>query len=419
MPKEKRGAQPEDVYLLRAVSDPQLCPDGKRVAYVVTWNDRESDESQSAVYVARVDRRGPGRRFTQGTKDQSPRWSPDGRYLAFVSDRGKKNQLFVAPVDGGEPRQVMEAKFGVSQPAWSPDGKRIAYAARVGNYKLHDERSAIEKSAPRVIKDLRYRLDGVGYFDKRRLRIFTVEVESGEVTQVTDGDWNDEHPAWSPDGKQIAFVSDRERERHQRLWRTDVWLLSSTGGRARKVTRSKGSAAYPAFSPDGRSIAFVGHENAEAGGARNPHLMVVPAEGGRAPRSVSAAIDRPVAGWPMAAGRSFAWLRNGQGLLFLAGDRGTQVMYRAGLSNGRVGKVLGGERAIEWFALSRDGRTVAFAASWATEPGEIYVTALGDGRRERNVSHANDELREAVELVPPRRMTYRAGDGLEIEAFVL
>ncbi|GAG10398.1 unnamed protein product, partial [marine sediment metagenome] len=158
----------------------------------------------------------------------------------------------------------------------------------------------------------------------------------------------------------------------------------------------------------------------EAGMARNDHLLVVLAEGGQAPRSLSAPIDRSVVGRPVAlSGRTFAWLPNGKSLLFLAGDRGTVALYSADVANGSVSKVLGGERHIEAFALTPDGRQIAFTAIWASEPGEIYSAALDGGGRERNLSHANDELRNAVELARIRRMTYRAPDGLEIEAFLL
>jgi dipeptidyl aminopeptidase/acylaminoacyl peptidase len=421
MPKgAKRTVQPEDIYLLLSVSDPQLSPDGKHVAYAVAWNDRDSDKAQSAVYVAPVEGRQRARRFTQGIRDHSPRWSPDGRYLAFVSDRGEKNQLFLAPLEGGEPRQVTKAKFGISQPAWSPDGKRVAYVARVGDYTEREERSPVEKSAPRVIRDLRYKLDGIGFFDERRLHVFTVDIESDVETQVTDGDWNDEHPTWSPDGRRIAFVCDRERDRQQRHWRADVWVVPSIGGRARKLTRSRGAASYPAFSPDGKWIAFLGHEHGDAGSSKNAHLLVVPANAGRAPRSVSASIDRSVVGHPVAlGGRTFAWLPHGNSLLFLAEDRGTQILCLAGVARDSVSRVLDGERQIESFALAPDGKWIAFAAVWASEPGEIYSTTLGSGGRERNLSHANDDLRGAVDLSPVRRIVYAGADGLEIEAFVL
>jgi dipeptidyl aminopeptidase/acylaminoacyl peptidase len=415
---KKRRVRPKDLYLLRNVVDPQISPDGKRVAYVVTWADRDADETRLAVHVAPLDGRGKARRFTQGNKDHTPRWSPDGRYLMFVSERGEKNQLFVAPIDGGEARQVTKAKYGISNPAWSPDGKHVAYMARTGEYKETKEKTAVEKSAPRVIRDLRYKLDGIGFFDERRTHIFTIDIETGKENQVTDGDWYDDQPAWSPDGKQIAFVSDRERERHQRQWRSDLWVVPAGGGKARKLTRSKGTAVSPAFSPDGRHIAFIGHEHGDEGSAKNIHLLVVPAQGGQ-PRSVSAPLDRPVAGWPPAGARTFEWTRKGDGLLFLAGDRGTVALYRAGTQNGSVSKVLDGERQIEGFAVSPDGRKVLFTAVWLTQPWELYAASLNGRSREANLSHANDELRRAVDTGRLERMAYQSADGLEIEAFVL
>lgn len=413
----KRPFQPEDLYLLRNVVDPQISPDGKRVAYTVTWPDKDEDETRTAVYVATMDGRAPARRFTHGKRDHTPRWSPDGSALAFVSDRGDKNQLFVAPLDGGEARQVTHARWGVAQPAWSPDGKRIAYSSRVGEYKESKERKGAEKNAPRVIHDLRYKLDGVGFFDNRRTHIFVVDVETGKETQITDGDYFDDQPAWSPDGKTITFISDRERQRHQRQWRADVWTVLATGGRPRKLTRSRGASAHPTFSPDGKLIAFVGAENGDEGSAKNSHLMIVPVAGG-IPKSLSEPLDRSVSGWPaFASGRSFAW-QGSRAVLFIAGDRGTQAIYRA-TTGGRVQKVLDGERQIEGFSLSSDGERIAFTAVWPSVPWEVYATAIGNGRRETNLSHANDELLAKVELSSVRRIAYRAKDGLDLEAFVM
>ena len=416
--KRKRPVRPEDFYLLRLVGDPQLSPDGRRVAYTVSRSDRESDRTCMSVYVAPVDGRGEPQRFTHGDHDHSPRWSPDGRFLAFVSNRGEKNQLYLAPLDGGEARQITKQKHGMGQPAWSPDGTRIAYVARTGNYKETKGRKPVEKASPRVVRELRYRLDGIGYFDERRRHLFTVDVETNVEQQITNGDWYDEQPSWSPDGRFLAFASDRERERHQRHWGTDVWVVPSNGGRARKLTRSRGGASQPTFSPDGRSIAFVGHEHGDAG-AKNTHLFIVPASGGRAPHSVSAPLDRSAIGHPIAAGRTLVWSRDSKSVLFLAGDRGTVALYRAGVANGSVSKLIAGDRQIEGFQLTPDGRRVVFAASWTSAPGEVYVASLRGGGRPRMISDANADLRDAVELASLRRTTYRARDGLEIEALVL
>ncbi len=415
----KRPVQPDDFYRLRTVGDPQLSPDGRRVAYIISQPDKESDETRIGIWVAPIDGSARARRFTFGKRDHSPRWSPDGRYLAFVSNRGEESQLFVAPLDGGEARQLTKAPFGASQPAWSPDGRRIAYVARVGDYKKAKERDAIEKNAPRVIRDLRYKLDGIGFFDSRRPHVFVVDVETGESKQLTGGDYEHAQPAWSPDGRWLAFVSDRERQRFQRPLRGDLWAMPSAGGRARKLTRSRGAASQPAYSPDGRLIAFVGHENGIEGSSRNTHLYVVPANGGRPPRSVSAPLDRSVAGAPMTSGRTFAWSNDGAALLFVAGDRGAFSIYRAGVANGSISKVLGGERQIISFAVTPDGRRAVFDAMWPDQPSEVYAASLSGRSPERNLSRANDELRRAVQFGRVRRMSYRAPDGWEIEAFAV
>jgi dipeptidyl aminopeptidase/acylaminoacyl peptidase len=414
----KRRFKPDDLYLLKNVSDPQVSPDGRVVAYVVSWPDRADDETRFSVHVAAMDGRTPARRFTHGKKDHSPRWSPDGKQLAFVSDRGEKNQLFVAPMDGGEARQVTRSKWGVSQPAWSSDGTRIAYSARAGEWTEVKERKGADKNVPRVVRDLRYKLDGVGFFDERRVHIFVCNIESGKETQLTRGDYYDDQPAWSPNGRTIAFVSDRERERNQRQWRTDVWTVPANGGRAHKLTRSRGSGAHPAYSLDGRWIAFVGHENGDEGAARNTHMMLVPARGG-SPRSVSAATDRPVVGWPaFPSGRSFNWSADSRSILFVAADRGTQAIYRANLS-GKAVKVLDGERQIEAFSTAPGGDRVAFTAVWPNVPWELYTAPLANGRRETNLSHANDDAVAQLQLAGVRRMSYKGADGLPIEAFVL
>jgi dipeptidyl aminopeptidase/acylaminoacyl peptidase len=164
----------------------------------------------------------------------------------------------------------------------------------------------------------------------------------------------------------------------------------------------------------------VGHEEGDAGLAKNMHILVLRSDGLAEPRSVSGSLDRPVAGWPaFMTGRTFAWLPGGDGLVFIAGDRGALSVYRAGLSNGSVSKVLGGERQIEALALGPDGKRLAFVAVWLTKPPELYVTSLNGRSREAVVSKANDGLTRTAKMGQLERVQYKAPDGMDIEAFVL
>jgi dipeptidyl aminopeptidase/acylaminoacyl peptidase len=412
---KRHPVSPEDNYLLRMVLDPQISPDGTRVAYTARANEREKDERQTSIWIVPLDGKQPARRFTFGAKDHSPRWSPDGRYLAFIADRGEKPQIHLAPLDGGEARLLTTAPHGVNEVAWSPDGRRIAYLARVGAWKEPKERKGAEKAAPRVIKHLRYRFDTIGYFDERRTHIFVIDVDGGDPKQITDGDYFDQHIAWSQDGKQIAFSSDRERERHDRM-RSDAWVVAAAGGRARRVTRARGVANWPMFSPDGRTIAYSGHEHGEAGLAKNHHILLVDARGGGAPRSVSASIDNTAFVGPT---RSFTWLPDGKSLVFLVQERGTNPLYRVNANGRRATKILDGDRQIQQFAMTADASQIAFTATAASTPPEIYATTLGAGARERNLSHANDDFLAAADVGATKRTTHRAPDGIEIESFVI
>jgi dipeptidyl aminopeptidase/acylaminoacyl peptidase len=412
--------RPEDFFSLRTVSDPRLSPDGTKVAFVVSTNSVEDDEAQTTIWVASCEGRVPARRFTAGPKDTSPRWSPDGRYLAFVARRPSpgngqtaKNveaQVHLAPLDGGDPRPVTEAPYGASQPAWSPDGTHIAYVARTGDWTPPDKRSPTEKNAPRVVTDLSYRFDGFGWFDERRSHVFVVGVDSGRKKQVTTGDWHDSQPAWSPDGTRLVFISDRNRARFDRL-RPDLWMVAATGGRAKRLTRN-GHYGTPEFSPDGRFISFLGQEAGDGNWAANVQLYVVDANGEAPPRSLSRPLDRPAFGLVGTSGRTHGWIDNGW-VYFLASDHGAQHLYRAGLDPGAgvPERVLGGDRQI--IGVDLRGERVAFASEWPSLLAEACVADLGTGT-ERAVSDVNAELRKTLRLAPLERVRTNS-----IESFVI
>jgi len=288
-------------------------------------------------------------------------------------------------LDGGEAVALTETTHGVAQPVWSPDGTRLAFVARTGEWKKPEDRDALERSTPRVVTGIYSRFDGVGWFDVRRSHLFVISVEGGEPRQITDGDWDDADPAWSPDGGKLAFVSDRSTTRFDEIHR-DVWVVPVGAGRRRprSLTRGRGIAASPRWSPDATTIAYVGHENDQGDSASNTHLLVVSVAEPRAPRSLSSALDRTVWGLMGAPGATFAWTEDGAAVLFVAADHGTLAVYKSALRDPRPELVIGGDRQVT--AMHMSGRTIAFSSQWSSSPPEVYCTGT-DGTADRHWSY--------------------------------
>ncbi len=414
---QRRGMTPADLFRLVIVSDAQISPDGSKVALVRTRMDEEKDEYLSNIWIASTTA-GEAVQFTYGQKrDLSPRWSPDGRFLAFLSERNddKKAQLYVIASDGGEPRRLTSQKSGAGQPVWSPDGSRIAFASRVAPEEPEEKEG--DKSRPaRVITQLRYKSNGEGFVYDRRRHIFVVNVgateDEVEATQVTDGDWDDGTPVWSPDGREIAFASARHENRDYDQV-SDIWAVPAHGGEPRKATQGRGPAGNPAWSPDGRLIAYAGDEHALDMG-RNTKIYVVPAEGGE-PRCLTAGLDRTCA--PGSGSLGPVWSADSRHIYFGIEDQGTVPVYRVAVDgNGGPREVLGGQRQYSAFSLATDGST-AYISTEPLSPSEVGV-AGPNGERPRQLTDFNRALREEVEFVMPERFRFERA-GYQIDGWVM
>ncbi|MHB8575695.1 MAG: alpha/beta hydrolase family protein [Dehalococcoidia bacterium] len=415
----KRPFSAEDVYRLRQITDPRLSPDGTKVAYVVQTVDREADEYSSHIYQATIGG-GEAQQLTRGAqRDSSPRWSPDGRRLAFVSNRGnrekKQGQIFL--IEGlGEAWQLTDAVKGAGSPVWSPDGKTVLFQTKTreaGETKRNDDKTPIEKNAPRVIRDIIYRFDGEGQFDDTRGHLWTIPADGGAARQITAGDWSDGSAAWSPDGKSIAFTSHREADRGERRL-GDVWVVPAGGGEPRRLTENRGPSALPAWSPDGQTIAYEGHTRRDDAAATTL-VWTVPAEGGTA-RPLNQALDRSAMGMP--AGNGLAWLPDGSAVLYLAQDAGASRLYRVPVEGGASRALTDIDRYVTAFDLSADGSTVVFSAMAATSPGELYLLSLADGTVQQ-LTHHNDVLLAEVELAQHEPLSFEGVDGWQIPGWIL
>lgn len=402
----RHAMTPEDITRIRFVSDPRLSPDGRKVAFVVTTLSEEKDEYLSNVWV--VDTAdGQPRRFTTGPKrDTSPRWSPDGSRLAFVSERQprKKAQLYVMPADGGEPRCLTDLKNGVSNPVWSPDGTRIAFLSRTGGWQEPEDEAEKAKSKPaRVISTLKYKFNGEGFVYDRRPHLFVVSVDGGEPRQITDGDFADADPAWSPDGSLIAFTSARHDDRDYDN-AVDVWVVSPDGGEPRRVTDTAGPVSSPAFSPDGRTIAYLGNRFLNEAG-RNVRVFTIPTAGG-VPTCLTEKLDRTC--------ERLVWAGDSDWLLFATPDHGDVSVYRVKADGSTAPEpIVTGPRQILEYSTSADGHSIAFTATDPVSPAEVFVCGV-NGSEERQLTDLNRAWKAETALARPERFRYhRAGFDLD------
>lgn len=431
----------EDLYQMKFLSRPRISPDGQRVACVVTTIDEHKQAYSSAIWVAPVDG-GEAQRFTLSASDaSSPTWSPDGRWLAFVSERegeakgkdqkklGKgKPQIWLLPVDGGEARQLTFMEHGATSPVWSPDSKRLIFSAEVGPA---DEETEDGKPLPkvRVIDRLWYRLDGVGFTYERRSHLFLIDVNGGTPQQLTDGDWDDVDAAWSPDGTQIVFASNHAEDRW-RILGSDLYTLSiqaNTVGESRCLTDGTLSCGSPAWSPDGKTIAFLASYKVHSGGHTYLYSVAANAEK-REPTCLSKDFAGTCMDWTNSdMGDEHlmpapVWSADATSLYVLASLHGASRLFTLPVSGAgtQPPTLTPGDVHVRDFSVDTAKKRIALLVGDATRPQEIYsLDAAQQVGEMRRVTHFNDALFDELTVVAPEYMQYKGADDWAIDGWIL
>jgi dipeptidyl aminopeptidase/acylaminoacyl peptidase len=412
----------DDLARFRWVDHVRLSPTGDRVAYQVTWGDLEARQNRGRVMVRAAEPGAPARELRASVRrDHAPEWSPDGRLIAFLGRVRARDQLFVAPADGGAALQLTAIPDGVAAAEWSPDGRSLAFVARVVSDPdgvVDDPRPTESEEQPRrppvarVARRLDYKRDGAGYLDGRHAHLFVVAADGGEPRQLTAGAWSVGGFSWAPDGRALAVVGDAEPDadlrRTNRLYRVDL-----DGGRR---TLAEGlQMADLAWSPRGDLVAVIA-PTAQDGG-RLERLWLVPADGGR-PRCLTLELDRAVGGTVITDMRAahdtrLRWAPAGDRLYFLASGPGVAELLSVDLE-GRVAVELPARRRAVYDFDVEAGRIAACVADAAT-PGEVLLV---EGGEERSLTDANPWLQDRY-VAEPRRHVFTAADGLEIEGWLL
>jgi dipeptidyl aminopeptidase/acylaminoacyl peptidase len=409
----KRAFSVEDALAIQNVSQARVSPDGKFVVYVVSGIDLEKDSSRSNLYQVPF---GGGEAAALTSSDKTnthPRFSPDGRFLAFLSDReDEKSQIYLFDRRGGEPKKLSSLPGGVSDFEWAPGGDRMVVVSKDPdpNEEKNDKEDDAEKEAktkpPLVITRLQFKRDGVGYLDERRSHLYSLDVSSGEHRQLTDGPYDDSDPVFSPDGREIAFTSNRTEEPDAND-NSDVFLVPSSGGAPRRLTSNPGADRAPVFSPDGKWIAYLSVTEPEIIWYALDQLAVVPADGGT-PKVLTASLDRNV--------RALQFTSDGKHVLFLVEDQGNQHLARIPLEGGAVERVVTGER--ELMEFHEASNSIALVLSEPSLPPEVFAASAAAGEPPRRLSHTNDALLSQVALGAVDRIRFSSKDGTSVDGFV-
>jgi dipeptidyl aminopeptidase/acylaminoacyl peptidase len=454
-----RAITEKDLFRFNWIADPQLSPDGSRVAFTRVVVDAKRAGYETSIWtVATAGAEAPVR-MTSGKHDAQPRWSPDGRYLAFVrggekSEDGKPAppQIALLSLAGGEAVVITDLPGGAANPVWSPDGARIAFVSRTTPEELEKQAAkAKEKSREgspdkggekgaqpdaehesdvHVITLAIYRSNDAGYLDpKRHAHIWVVDAPAALASpvksrQLTTGRFDEAEPAWTPDGTRLLFLTQRIDEPYYELPATDIYAVSSAGGESQKVATVPMGISDLAISPDGRQLAFHGAITQPVRSYSQPDLWVMDLTPNAQPRNLTAGFDfdmgTSVFGDNAAprgfGGSTLRWSPDGRQLFDVASREGRTPIVRVDARTGSITDVTRGDEAVLDFAVTRDARTVVALVSTPVMIDDLFQIAPDGGRR--RLTDINRDLWAELNLTAPEEFTYTSFDGKRIQAWV-
>lgn len=394
--QEKRPMNPEDVLALAVPGSVRISPDGQRVVYALSRSDVMKNENRSEIWIS-DSRQGPPRRFTLGKNDRSPEWSPDGRFVGFLSSRAEggddTTQVYVIPVDGGEADRLTSSKTSVTTFAWAPDSSRIAFLSPT---PLTEEQEARRK-----------RKDDAEVIDQnhRWSHLAVIDVTTRRTTSVVPGSMTISDLDWSPDSKSIAFTA-RPTPKADDGSISDIYIVSADGkGSPRRLHENAGPDSNPKWSPDGKVIAFTSRPTTGTIGIE--HLHVVSADGTGA-RRLTQDFDSEV--------RNVVWSKDGTSLLFQSGARTNSHIYSVSTSGGAVRQITTQDGTISDFSVSPAGR-LAFVRSDLLNPPEVFAAALGSADPVRLTDH--NSFTKKLALGKTEITKWKSTDGMEIEGILV
>jgi len=422
-PMQPRPITVDDLFQIREVSDPQLSPDGQSVAYTVKTLLLKEDKSEERIWSEPTNGGEAIPLTAEGVSSSHPRWSPDGKYLAFLSARNEeKTQVWLLNRSGGEAQRLTDTPQDVDDFAWSPDSTRLVVILRDASEeelaeahakgKEKDDKEKKPKTRkPWVIDRLQFKTDEVGYLDRRRAHLYVLDLATKNLTQITSGDYDDAHPAWSPDSSLLAFASNRSKPDPDRTYNTDIWVVAANntdkGAQLTQVTTNPGDDDVPSWSPDGKLITYTTQLDPRLFQYATHHVGVSPATGGAA-GVLTQSFDRNATEPRFSA--------DGTSIYFIGDDDGTQNLCRVSANGGQVTRAIAGRFMLYAYSLAKNG-DIAAQIDMPDRPSEIYSQPASSDKLTR-LTKTNDAATSQLKLVKPEYVQFKSKDGTAVHGYL-
>jgi dipeptidyl aminopeptidase/acylaminoacyl peptidase len=444
---DKRTITDMDLFKFVWVADPQISPGGNQIIYTRVWVNKKGDNYDTALWMVAAGGGSP-RQITAGQRDSSPRWSPDGKTLAFLRSTEKDGkpqpaQIYLLSFAGGEARPLTDVPRGASRIDWSPNGQTILFVnTEDPTEKDKDkdnpenpetaEKTPEHKSDVIVITKAVYRFNGPGYLNpKAHAHLWTVAVpnvpgEPGKPTQITKGHFEENSPSWSPDGSRIYFTAHRVAEPYYEAPHTDLYSIKPDGTDEQKILSFDGGLRGYSFSGDGKQIAFdAGANHHPELSYTQPSLFVVDNVAGATPKNLTANYDSEIGGGiggdqhpPRGGGDGgVIWSKDGHWLYVRVAEHGSANLKRIDASSGKVEPLTTGDQDIVSYTSSADASKIALTISTSTNVGDLFLLDTTSGKMTQ-LTWVNNELFSQLKVTDPEEFWYTSFDGKKIQAWI-
>jgi len=412
----RRPLSVDDLFNLKEVRDPQRSPDGKWVAYTVARAIKDTDKNDTDIWMVSWDGQQQVQVTSSAEGESAPRWSPDGKYLAFLSSRqgSKKSQIWLMNRAGGEAIKLTDVKGGISEYAWSPDSKRFVLVVEDPDPSAAEEEKDKDKKdgetktpKPIVINRYYFKADISGYLRGERSHLQLFDIAAKKAEPLTTGVFDEESPAWSPDSTQIAFIRRHGDGDVDKAPNHDLFVIEARAGakERRLTTTTADEAGRLSWSPDGRTIAYLLGDELKYSAYDQNRLAVIPVGGGPS-RILTDTLDRPV--------RTPVWTADGS-ILFTVVDDRSEYTARIAAAGGKVERLVTGQRVVNSFSPGPDSG-LAVIASAPREVPEVYALEAG---KLRQLSHQNDDWFKTLLLSSTEEFSATAKDGTDVHGLLV